>query len=221
MPARSIVTAAVAAVWVVVAAGCDTGDGKTLRPPTDAERVAMPTTTTSTTVPGSGLDGGAGATFPAVPATSGVAPAPFTMTLPWAEGAAIDPAFTCDGGDVSPLISWTAPPTGTVEMALLMIDESADFVHWAVVGIPPTAGSKPQGTPFADGAIEGKNSFGNVGYQGPCPPAGAAHTYRFTLYALSQQAELPDDFTGQDLEPVADAAALAVADASGTYARAG
>ena len=138
------------------------------------------------------------------------------MILPWAEGAAIDAAFTCDGGDVSPLISWTAPPAGTVEMALLMIDESADFIHWAVVGIPPTAGQKPEGAPFA-GAIEGTNSFGNVGYQGPCPPAGAAHTYRFTLYALSQQAELPDAFTGQDLESVAGPAALAVADVSGTY----
>jgi Raf kinase inhibitor-like YbhB/YbcL family protein len=142
------------------------------------------------------------------------------MSLPWAEGATIDARFTCDAGDVSPMISWTAPPAGTVEMALLMIDESADFVHWAVVGIPPTAGQKPEGTPFAGGAIEGKNSFGNLGYQGPCPPAGAAHTYRFTLYALSQQAELPDAFTGQDLEPVAEAAALAVADVSGTYARA-
>ena len=203
----------------MLAAACDTGDGKTLRPPTDAERVALPTTTTSTTVAGTGLDGGAAASFPAVPDSSGIASAPFTVILPWAEGAAIDPKYTCDGADVSPLISWTTPPAGTVEMALLMIDESADFIHWAVVGIPPIAGQKPEGTPFT-GAIEGRNSFGNVGYQGPCPPAGAAHTYRFMLYALSQQAELPDAFTGQDLESVASPAALTVADVSGTYTRA-
>jgi Raf kinase inhibitor-like YbhB/YbcL family protein len=216
--ARSIVTAAVATVLVIVAAACDTDDGKTLRPPTPSERAALPTTTTSTTVVG--LDGAA-TSFPAVPETSGIAAAPFTLILPWAEGAAIDRKYTCDGGDVSPSITWTAPPAGTVEMALLMIDESADFIHWAVVGIPPTAGQKPEGTPFVDGAIEGTNSFGNVGYQGPCPPAGAAHTYRFTLYALSQQAELPDTFTGQDLESVAGPAAIDVADVSGTYARAG
>ncbi len=217
VPARSIVTAAVATVLVVIAAACDTDDGKTLRPPTSSERVAMPTTTTSTTVPGTGLDAGAVTSFPGLTGSSGIATAPFTMIVPWAEGAAIDAAFTCDGADVSPLISWTAPPAGTVEMALLMVDESADFIHWAVVGIPPTAGQKPQGTPFA-GAIEGTNSFGNVGYQGPCPPAGAAHTYRFMLYALSQQAELPDVFTGQDLESVAGPAAIDVADVSGTYA---
>ena len=225
MSARSIVTVAVAAVLVTIGAACDEGDGKTLRPPTDAQRVAQPTTTTSTTVAGTGLgtglEGAAAASFPAVPNSSGIATAPFTMILPWAEGAAIDPKYTCDGADVSPLISWTTPPAGTVEMALLMIDESADYIHWAVVGIPPIAGQKPEGTPFADGAIEGTNSFGNVAYQGPCPPAGAAHTYRFTLYALSQQAELPDTFTGQDLESVAGPAAIDVADVSGTYARAG
>jgi Raf kinase inhibitor-like YbhB/YbcL family protein len=219
--ARSIVTLAVAAVLITVGAGCDEGDGKTLRPPTGAERQAMPTTTTSTTVPGlaTGSDG-AGATFSTAPNPSGIATAGFTMILPWAEGAAIDARFTCDGGDVSPLISWTAPPAGTVELALVMIDESADFVHWAVAGIPPTAGQKPEGTPFA-GGFEGTNDFGNVGYQGPCPPAGAAHTYRFSLYALSQQAELPGDFTGDELEAVVGPAALSVTDVSGIYSRAG
>jgi len=219
--ARSIVTAAVATVLVTIAAACDSDDGKTLRPPTGSERAAMPTTTTSTTVAGlEAGDDGAATSFPAVPNSSAIAAAPFTLILPWAEGAPIDPAYTCDGGDQSPAISWTAPPAGTVEMALLMIDESADYIHWAVVGIAPTAGQKPAGTPFT-GAIEGRNSSGSVGYQGPCPPAGAAHTYRFTLYALGQQAELPDAFTGQDLESVAGPAALDVADVSGTYAGAG
>ena len=78
---------------------------------------------------------------------------------------------------MSPLISWTAPPAGTVEMALLMIDESANYIHWAVVGIPPTAGQKPEGSPFA-GAIEGTNSFGNTGYRArarrPAPPTRTA-----------------------------------------------
>ena len=106
-------------------------------------------------------------------------------------------------------MTWTAPPAGTVELALLVTDDDADgYVHWAVAGIPPTAGEKGEGATIT-GAFEGVNDFGNVGWSGPCPPAGAPHTYRFTLYALDQQAELPDGFTGADLEAVAGPAASA------------
>jgi Raf kinase inhibitor-like YbhB/YbcL family protein len=203
---------------VVLAAACDTGDGKTLRPPTPAERAAMPTTTTSTTV-ASVLDPTAGDDLGTAP-TSATAAA-FSMTLPWADGAGIDARFTCDGADLSPAITWTAPPAGTVELALLVVDDDAGgFVHWAVTGIAPASGTKVEGKTFA-GATEGLNDFGKIGYGGPCPPKGSTHTYRFALYALSQQAELPDRFTGKDLQAIADPAALTVAELTGTYARPG
>jgi Raf kinase inhibitor-like YbhB/YbcL family protein len=221
--ARSLASLTVAAALVVVVAACDEGDGKTMRPPTDAERAAMPTTTT-TGPPTSVSDvGGTDVAFPSVSTPVGSVAAPggeaLTLTLPWAEGSAIDVRFTCDGGDVSPTISWGAPPAGTVEMALLMVDDTAGgYVHWAVAGIPPEAGGAAEGTPIP-GAIEGINGFGNPGYGGPCPPAGTTHTYSTTLYALSQQAELPGDFTGDDLTPVASAAAIATATVTATYAR--
>ena len=50
----------------------------------------------------------------------------FTLTAPWADGGAIDARFTCDGEDVSPPLCWTAPPAGTVEMALVVTDDDAD-----------------------------------------------------------------------------------------------
>ena len=113
---------------------------------------------------------------------------------------------------------WTAPPAGTVELALLVTDDDADgFVHWAVAGIPPSSGEIGEGAQIT-GAIEGVNDFGQPGWGGPCPPAGAPHTYRFSLYALSQQAELPDGFTGAELPAIAGPAALAVAESTGTYA---
>ena len=105
---------------------------------------------------------------------------------------------------VSPLLIWSAPPAGTSELALLVTDDDAGgFVHWAVAGIPAAAGEVGEGAPIT-GAVEGRNDFGDPGWSGPCPPAGAPHTYRFTLYALSQQAELPEDFTGDDLAAVGD-----------------
>jgi Raf kinase inhibitor-like YbhB/YbcL family protein len=213
---RRAATAALVGV-VVLAAGCDTGDGKTMRPPTEAERAAMPTTTTTTSLP-SVLDPTAGAGGTA--AATSTPPAAFTMTLPWADGGTIDARFTCDGAGASPAITWTAPPAGTVELALLVTDDNAGFYHWAVAGIDPSSGSKPEGATFA-GAIEGKNDFGATGYGGPCPPQGETHTYRFSLYALSQQAELPDQFTGKDLAAIADPEALSVAELTGTYTRPG
>jgi Raf kinase inhibitor-like YbhB/YbcL family protein len=32
----------------------------------------------------------------------------------------------------------------------------------------------------------GKNSFGNMHYNGPCPPKGSLHHYTFTVYALDK-----------------------------------
>ena len=102
-----------------------------------------------------------------------------------------------------------------------MRDDDADgYVHWAVSGILPTAGEKGEGATIT-GAFEGVNDSGIVGWSGPCPPVGDPHTYRFTLYALGQQAELPEGFTGAELAAVAEPAAIAVAELTGTYSRAG
>jgi Raf kinase inhibitor-like YbhB/YbcL family protein len=192
---------------VVVAgalAGCDTDDGRQLQPPTEEQRAAM--TTTATTL-------AAGASV-----IETATPAPFTLTAPWADGAAIDPRFTCDGEDISPALSWTAPPAGTVELALLVTDDDAGgFVHWAVAGIAPSASGVAEGTPIP-GAIEGVTSFGETGWGGPCPPSGV-HTYRFSLYALSQQAEVSEGFGAADLAVYTVSASLGVAEVTGTYER--
>jgi Raf kinase inhibitor-like YbhB/YbcL family protein len=193
-------------------AACDTDDGRQLRPPTSDQRAAL-TTTTAVGAAGTAGAGGGAASTGAVSATG-----PFSMTAPWADGTAIDRRYTCDGQDVSPALSWTAPPAGTVELALLVTDDdAADFVHWAVAGIPPQAGGVGQGASI-DGGIEGQTSFGEVGWGGPCPPSGQ-HTYRFSLYALSQQAEVTDGFAAADLQVYTDTSSLAVAQVTGTYRR--
>lgn len=216
--ARPVLVAPLLAV-VLAAAACDTGDGKELREPTDEQRAVMSTTTTSTTIastlPGLPTDVGDD-----VATTTSTVIVPFSLQLPWPAGAPIDVRFTCDGEDRSPLLIWSTPPVGTVELALLVTDDDAGgFVHWAVAGIPATAGEVGEGAQIT-GAIEGRNGFGNPGWGGPCPPAGAPHTYRFSLYALSQQAELPDEFTGDDLAAVATAANIGVAESTGEYTRA-
>lgn len=200
----------------------------------------LSTTTTSTTLVGSStpvaeLPGGDAAstttTLPlAVPTTSALvvsptttstAVAPFALLAPWPPGGAIDARYTCDGDGLSPRLIWTAPPAGTVELALLVTDDDADgFVHWAVAGIAPSAGEVGEGATIT-GSYEGINGAGSRGWTGPCPPAGGPHTYRFRMFALSQASELPDGYGGDELEQFAGATAVGTAEASGAYTRAG
>jgi Raf kinase inhibitor-like YbhB/YbcL family protein len=207
--------AAVVIAAVGMLAGCDTDDGRQLEPPTEEQRAAMTTTTSSPTTLAAGAPLDVGAAGSQAPTTTA---APFTLTAPWPEGGAIEARFTCDGADISPALSWTAPPAGTVELALLVTDDDAGgFVHWAIAGIAPTAGGIAEGGTL-QGAVEGETSFGETGWGGPCPPSGT-HTYRFTLYALSQQAEVADGFGASELSVYTDTSLVAVAETTGTYTR--
>lgn len=143
------------------------------------------------------------------------------FTAPWPSGAAIDVDFTCDGDDQAPLLTWTAPPEGTVEMVLAVTDESSDpvgFAHWVVVALPPEAGSAGGPEPLLVGN-EAMNSFGNLGWEGPCPPDPEPHTYRFALYALDQVLELPAESLPGDVIAAVEAAATGVTSFTGIYQR--
>jgi Raf kinase inhibitor-like YbhB/YbcL family protein len=101
----------------------------------------------------------------------------------FAAGGSIPPRYTCDGADVSPALRWTHPPRGTHSFSLSIVDLDTHprFLHWSVNGISPATHR------LASGAHAGRsrrNSFGHVGYDGPCPPAGQTHRYRFRLVAL-------------------------------------
>lgn len=177
------------ALLPLVVAAC-ARDGRDLRPASPDQRQSILTTTT--TAKAASIDDG-GDTLDdtgdeaALEAPTTVAPATIklTMTLPWADGAAIDPAATCKGAGTSPAITWTNMPSGTAELALTVTDDdAAGFVHWIMAGIPATATGLAAGA-VPDGAVQGKNDNGTAGWFGPCPPAGAKHRYRFTLYALT------------------------------------
>jgi Raf kinase inhibitor-like YbhB/YbcL family protein len=94
--------------------------------------------------------------------------------------------YTCDGDDVSPSLEWRSMSKTAKSVAVICDDPDApsgNFTHWIVYDIPPTVTKLEEGS--SGGGTEGVNSFGNVGYGGPCPPAAdAAHHYIFHVYAL-------------------------------------
>lgn len=107
---------------------------------------------------------------------------------------------SCDGQrNVSPQLSWSAPPEGTQSFALVVIDRDSplgwNFVHWVLYDLPadkrelPEAIAKQEQLP--DGSRQGRNGYDKTGYVGPCPPGHSAHRYVFTLFALDTKLNLP------------------------------
>ena len=108
----------------------------------------------------------------------------------FAEGGLIPPKYACDGQDVSPPLAWDSAPGGTKSVALICDDPDAPmgtFVHWVLYNLPAETTELPEDVPrqaaLSDGARQGKNDFGRIGYGGPCPPGGT-HRYYFKIYAL-------------------------------------
>ncbi len=105
------------------------------------------------------------------------------------EGKPIPAKYTCDSTNVSPALSWSGFPEKTKSFAIIMNDPDApngDWVHWVMYNIPDTVNSFEEKLDVAKiNAIDGLNSWGEKGYNGPCPPDGA-HRYVFKLYALDK-----------------------------------
>ncbi|MDW5563577.1 MAG: YbhB/YbcL family Raf kinase inhibitor-like protein [Methanomassiliicoccus sp.] len=66
---------------------------------------------------------------------------------------------------------------------------------------------------------QGRNSFGDIGYSAPCPPQGAKRTYRFRVFGLSEDLDLPGGATGRDLERAMEGKILQFGEASTIYER--
>jgi Raf kinase inhibitor-like YbhB/YbcL family protein len=115
--------------------------------------------------------------------------------------------FTCaaQGGGISPQLSWSGAPPNTQSYALVEQDPDTPTpnTHWLVYNIPASVTQLAQGQPaeqptLPNGAMQGQDhaqgilaAFALIGYEGACPPPGAApHHYTFQLFALDQMLPL-------------------------------
>lgn len=107
-------------------------------------------------------------------------------------------AYSCNGQETSPELSWSVPPKGTQSFALIATDKDSYFgfgsvfgyfVHWVLYNIPADERELPEGVAkqkeLPDGSRQGLNGFDEIGYVGPCPPGHSSHRYVFDLYALN------------------------------------
>ena len=124
--------------------------------------------------------------------------------------------FTCDGANVSPPLHWKAPPRGTKAFALFVIDiDAGPFAHWTLWDLPSSSRGVPAGTSWSR---QGTNSFGRIGYAGPCPPTGK-HRYVFTLYAVRLRLGLPRGASPPQFTHALPTRVIATATITGTYRR--
>ena len=170
------------------------------------------------------------------------------------------------GGNRNPHLAWDDVPAGARSLVLLCIDPDAptvpetvgredmqipveqprgEFVHWAMVDIPPQVQGIAEGScsdgptargkarpPGPAGARQGLNDYtgwfaGDAdmagdyhGYDGPYPPSNDArvHRYFFRLFALDvARLEVPDRFTAADALRAMQGHVLAEAAVHGTY----
>jgi Raf kinase inhibitor-like YbhB/YbcL family protein len=100
----------------------------------------------------------------------------------------------CHGANISPALSWEHAPAGTQSYVVILDDYEArggdGFIHWVLYNIPATATGLPENAGASEGDLAGGlgrhawNDFLRRRYDGPCPPEGPPHKYRFTVYAL-------------------------------------
>ena len=144
----------------------------------------------------------------------------------FSDGFPIPVDYTGDGANASPPLAWSDPPAGTQSFALVCDDPDAPhgtFTHWVLYNLPAAARElspdvRPDFT-LSNGARQGMNDFGRIGYGGPAPPPGPAHRYFFKLYALDGVLGLAPGATKQQLLDAMQGRQLAEGRLVGAYGR--
>jgi Raf kinase inhibitor-like YbhB/YbcL family protein len=142
-------------------------------------------------------------------------------------GQSIPAKYACTGRNISPALAWNEPPSGTQSFALIVDDPDAPmgtWVHWVLFNISADSRSLQEDLPITGKNVDpnaifvGKNSSGNIGYDGPCPPSGT-HRYFFKLYALDTVISLLPGATKEQVLKEMKGHILAQGELMGTFSK--
>jgi Raf kinase inhibitor-like YbhB/YbcL family protein len=149
------------------------------------------------------------------------------LTSPeFSHGGGIPRLHSCEGENLSPALAWTGVPVERRSLALICEDPDAPrgtYVHWVLYNLSGESVELSRGIPavpeLPSGARQGRNDSGEIGYTGPCPPAGKPHRYYFRLYALDIMVTLPYGVSKAELERAIADHILGQGTLMGTYQR--
>ena len=144
------------------------------------------------------------------------------------DGEPIPPRYSCEDVDISPPINWDQPDLSVPEdgsIAIICDDPDAPggtWVHWVIFNIPPETRTLPEMVmpreEQENGVLQGVNSWGTIGYRGPCPPSGT-HRYYFKIYVLDTKLDLSSGITKDELLNAMKGHVLDEGQVMGTYTR--
>lgn len=140
---------------------------------------------------------------------------PRIRSAAFSHGGSIPPKYTCEGENVNPPLEISDLPENTRSLALIVEDPDAPrgvYDHWIVWNIPPNEAIEENSRP----GVNGKNSFGDTGYGGPCPPSGS-HRYFFKVYALDSNLNIQAGSDKKTLENAMKDHVLGSAELMGQY----
>jgi len=142
----------------------------------------------------------------------------------FSEGGFILPRYTCDDLNISPPLEWQSSQEGE-SWALICDDPDAPsgiWTHWVIFNLPPQTRNLPEHVmgreELENGALQGLNTWGTIGYRGPCPSQGVHH-YSFKIYLLDTRLDLPAGSTPQDLMEAMEGHVLDQGQLTGIYFR--
>ncbi len=146
----------------------------------------------------------------------------------FAQGERLPDKYAREHQDLSPPLKWSGVPEQAVELVLICDDPDAPmgtWTHWLIWGLSPDRPELPEGVapkatlPNLDGAKQGTNDFGEIGYGGPQPPRGKAHRYFFRLYALREPLALNPGAKAREVRAALESKVISRAETMATYSR--
>ncbi|MDD5131178.1 MAG: YbhB/YbcL family Raf kinase inhibitor-like protein [bacterium] len=139
------------------------------------------------------------------------------------DGEMMPDKYAYHSGNVSPALTWGNIPKKAKTLAIICDDPDApdSWVHWVIFNIPATEKGLLEKIAKQEMAnnktLQGKNDFGNIGYDGPSPPHGT-HRYFFKIYALDTELYLNPGASKAQLLKAMEGHILAHGELVGKYA---
>ncbi len=112
--------------------------------------------------------------------------------------------FYCGGQNVNPPLYLKNLSNKAKSLVIVVEDPDANnFLHWLAWNVEPVT-TIPESIPNKvtvnkPNMTQGMNSYGFIGYGGPCPPPGERHHYYFNVYVLDTMLNLPTTATKDDV----------------------